>query len=414
MRNLIRKLINGATVAGFATGLMVVTLSAARIQAAPIEITMWDNEREDIQKVLDDVLDRFEKENPGIKVKTSHYKTEDLRSQFQTAAMGGGGADMVLAPNDFGGPFSVMGVIQPVEGWAKMERFTPSIVEAVSDTKGKAWGVPISRGNHLMLFVNANIVKKAPTTVEELITTAKKHTDAKQNRYGFAYNLNEPFWFVTFLGAYGQRPLVERAPHLGGETMVSALGLVKGLKFDEKVVPADCDYACADTLFTEGKAAMIINGDWAVQQYREKFKDKLVIAPLPKLAATGKYMSPMISGKYLFYNKKLSSKKLDAAKKVTEYLVSRPVQEELLKRTQRLPSIKELDGSPLIANDPVLAATDKAMANGQPMPLDVEMRVVWDAIRPQLQNVMAGRADAKVAAATMQKDAETKIKEMKQ
>ena len=84
------------------------------------------------------------------------------------------------------------------------------------------------------------------------------------------------------------------------------------------------------------------------------------------------------------------------------------------KKTQRLPSIKELDASPLIANDPVLSATDRAMANGQPMPLDVELRVVWDAIRPQLQNVMAGRAEAKVAAATMQKDAETKIKEMKQ
>ena len=387
---------------------------ATLAHAAPIEITMWDNEREDIQKVLDTLLDQFEKENPGIKVKTSHYKTEDLRAQFQTAAMGGGGADVVLAPNDFGGPFSVMGVIQPVESWAKMDRFTPSIVEAVTDAKNKSWGVPISRGNHLMLFVNGNIVKKAPLTIEEMIITAKKHTDAKQNRYGFAYNLNEPFWFVAFLGAYGQRPLIQRAPHLGGDPMIQALGLVKGLKFDDKVVPADCDYACADTLFTEGKAAMIINGDWAVQQYSEKFKDKLIIAPLPKLASTSKFMSPMISGKYLFFNKKLTAKKLEAAKKMTEFLVSKPIQEELLKKTQRLPSIKELDASPLIANDPVLSATDRAMANGQPMPLDVELRVVWDAIRPQLQNVMAGRAEAKVAAATMQKDAETKIKEMKQ
>ena len=48
------------------------------------------------------------------------------------------------------------------------------------------------------------------------------------------------------------------------------------------------------------------------------------------------------------------------------------------------------------------------------MPLDVELRVVWDAIRPQLQDVMAGKTEAKIAAATMQKDAETKIKEMKQ
>jgi len=403
----------GATLARLCVVLFAASMSSSLLGAGVV-LTMWDNEREDIQKVLDDVLDRFEKENPGVKVKTSHYKTEDLRSQFQTAAMGGGGADIVLAPNDFGGPFSVMGIIQPVDTWAKMDRFAPTVVEAVSDSKNKSWGVPISRGNHLMLFINGSIVKKAPQTIEELIATAKKHTDAKQNRYGFAYNLNEPFWFVAFLGAYGQRPLVARAPQLGGDTMVQALELVKKLKFDDKVVPADCDYACADTLFTEGKAAMIINGDWAVQQYREKFKENLVIAPLPKLASTGKHMAPMISGKYLFFNKRVTGVKLEAAKKLTEYLVSKPIQEELVRRTQRLPAIKELNNSPIIAADPVLAATDKAMANGQPMPLDAEMRVVWDAIRPQLQNVMAGRAETKVAAATMQKDAETKIKEMKQ
>jgi hypothetical protein len=42
------------------------------------------------------------------------------------------------------------------------------------------------------------------------------------------------------------------------------------------------------------------------------------------------------------------------------------------------------------------------------------MRVVWDAIRPQLQAVMAGRAEPKLAAEVMQKDAETKIREMRQ
>jgi hypothetical protein len=44
----------------------------------------------------------------------------------------------------------------------------------------------------------------------------------------------------------------------------------------------------------------------------------------------------------------------------------------------------------------------------------VEMRAVWDAIRPQLQAVMAGRGAPAEAAAIMQRDALTKIREMKE
>lgn len=391
--------------------LCVFTLS---YKATAGELTFWEHEYDEVQKALDSVIKGFQEKNPSIKVKRSHYKTEDLRTQFQTAAMGGGGADLVLAPNDFGGPFSVMGIIQPVNAWAKPERFGDSVLKAVTDAQGKVWGVPVSRGNHLMLYVNKKLVKTVPTTIEELIKTAKEQSDPAKGRFGFAYNLNEPFWFVTFLGAYGESPLVKAEPKLGGKGMVDALGLVHDLKFKDKVVPPDCDYACADNLFVDKKVGMIINGDWELQRYRKTLGDDLVIAPLPKLAATGKYMAPMISGKYLFLNAKLKGAKLDDAKVFAEYLVSKPVQEQLIKETQRLPAIKELDGSTVISSDPVLKATDLAMANGQPMPMEVEMRVVWDAMRPQLQAVMADRTQPKLAAEVMQKDAETKIKELKQ
>ncbi len=380
--------------------------------ALAVDLTFWEHEFDDVQKALDRVLADFEKANPGIKIKRSHYKTEDLRTQFQTAAMGGGGADLVLAPNDFGGPFAIMGIIQPVDAWGNLARFDASVVKAAQDPSGKVWGLPVSRGNHLMLFVNKKLVPSAPATIEDLVKVAKTQSDGK-GKFGFAYNLNEPFWFVTFLGAYGESPLVKGKPTLDNKGMIDALGLVHDMKFKDKIVPPDCDYTCAETLFVDGKVGMTINGDWAVQKYKDSLKDNLIIAPLPKLAATGKHMAPMISGKYLFFNAKLKGEKLEASKKLAEYFVSKPVQEQLIKETGRLPSLKELADSPLLAQDPTLKATNVAMANGQPMPMDVEMRVIWDAIRPQLQAVMADRAEPKVAANVMQKDAETKIKEMK-
>lgn len=394
----------------FQASLMALLASA---EAKATELTFWEHEFEDVQKGLDTVLKGFEAKNPGIKIKRSHYKTEDLRTQFQTAAMAGGGGDVVLAPNDFGGPFAIMRVIQPVGSWVKPDRFAPAVVQAVTDAKGEVWGVPVARGNHLILFVNKKLVGKAPATIEELVVQAKAKSDPAKGQFGFAYNLNEPFWFVTFLGAYGESPLVKGEPKLDGPGMAQALALVHDFKFKDKVVPADCDYACAETLFVDGKVGMTINGDWAVQKFRQALKDDLVIAPLPELKATGRFMAPMVSGKYLFLNAKLKGDKQEAARKLADYLTSRDVQEQLIKETQRLPAIKELDGSAAIVSDAVLKASDAAMAHGQPMPMDVEMRVVWDAIRPQLQAVMADRVDVKTAATVMQKDAQTKIRELR-
>ena len=393
-------------------------VSLAGAAQAGTDLVLAEHEYEDIQRAIDLIIKDFQATHPGVTVKRAHYKTEDLRTQFQTAAMAGGGADVLWAPNDFAGPFSVMGIIQPVESLAKPERFAKEVVAAASDASGHLWGVPLSRGNHLMLFVNKKLLPKgAPATIEELIEVAKP-LSKEAGHYGLAYNLNEPFWFASFLGAFGEQPLERSAgkvtPHLDGPGMIGALSLVRDLKFKDKIVPPDCDYTCALTLFSEGKAAMTINGDWELEKLRHALGDQLIIAPLPTLQRTGKAMVPLVSGKYLFLNARLKGERLAAAKAFADYLTAKETQIKLVELTHRLPALAELDSkSAVIAKDPVLVASDRAMSSGRALPMDVEMRVVWDAMRPQLQAVMSGRAEPKAAAEIMQKDALTKIRELR-
>jgi arabinogalactan oligomer/maltooligosaccharide transport system substrate-binding protein len=381
---------------------------------AKSKLNLWEHEKDEDQKVLDEIIDAFSKANPDIEIKRSHYKTEDLRTQFQTAAMGGGGAELIIAPNDFAGPFSVMQIIKPVNGFFKPEKFYESVVAGVTDGQSNIWGLPLSNGNHLMLFVNKSLVKTSPTTIEELIEQAKKISNPEKKQFGFTYNLNEPFWFVSFMGAFGEKPLVGQQPKLDSAGMVEALELVKKFKFESRIVPPDCDYTCAETLFVEGKAGMTINGDWAVGKYRDALKDNLEIVPLPKLGKTGQFMSPMVSGKYLFLNASLKGNQLKNARKFGDFLMSPEIQEMWVKKSGRLPALKQVATSPAVTGDRYISAALKATENGQPMPMAIEMRAVWDAIRPSLQKVMAGRMEPKAAAAAMQKEAEAKIKEMKQ
>ena len=116
----------------------------------------------------------------------------------------------------------------------------------------------------------------------------------------------------------------------------------------------------------------------------------------------------------MFFNAKIKGKKYEAAKKFAEFLSNKPAQEYFATKGSRLPATIESAGSKVIAEVPGLKASQGAMEHGQPMPMDVQLRAVWDAIRPQLQGVMAGRTEPKVAALTMQKDAERRIKEMGQ
>ena len=81
----------------------------------PHRIVIWHQMRPDERVVLDWALQKYMKENPGIKVTALYKETEELRSGFQIAAIGGAGPDIVYGPSDQVGPFQVMQIIMPLD-----------------------------------------------------------------------------------------------------------------------------------------------------------------------------------------------------------------------------------------------------------------------------------------------------------
>ncbi|MCS7179672.1 MAG: extracellular solute-binding protein, partial [Anaerolineae bacterium] len=234
---------------------------------------------------------------------------------------------------------------------AFLDQFIPEALNATR-VKGEIWGVPDNYGNHLMLLYNKDLVKEPPKDTDELIKIAQELT--RGDSYGFAYNLNEPFWLAPWLGAFGTWPLDENdKPTFDNSGTVAALQFVQDLKLKHKVVPQECDYNCADTLFKEGKAAMIINGDWSLGGYAQVLGDKLGVAPIPKVTATGKHPTPMTGGKYWMVSKAVlqDPAKLEAVRAFVAYMTSAEVQKKWIERFKRLPSLKALEKDPAIQND---------------------------------------------------------------
>ena len=380
-----------------------------------ITITYWEEERREVQESLDLVTADYMKANPGVKVERVHFKTEDLRKQYQTATIAAAGPDLLLAPNDFAGVFAAMGTILPFDKSTDFSRFPKVLVEAISGGTGKHWGVPINFGSHLMLFANTKLMPDVPSTWEEIIKQGKLFTKPQEQQFALAFNLREPYWYVPFMGLFGGRPLPERTPNLGGKDNIKALQFVSDLKHTHKILPGSCDYSCADTLFVEGKTALTINGDWAVPKYEKALGKRLAILPLPSLAATKRHAEPMLSAKFLMVNINLvkKKKKLSAVKKFVEFMVAPATQKKLTELTRRLPALNKLLSSPQVQKDPVLKAVYAATEHGYPMPMAVEMRAVWDAIRPQLQAVLSQQTAPEKAAKRMQSDAERKLKSLR-
>lgn len=378
------------------------------------EIQMWDNEDPEPAKKLDAWMIQFMANNPDIRVVRTTYQTEDLRQKFITTATAGKAADIVFGPSDMTGPLVTANLLQPIDTFTDISLFATAATDAVQ-VNGKVWGAPMSYGNHLLLMFNKDLIKAAPTTTDELIAVAKTNSNPDKKQYGLVMNINEPFWFAPTMGAYGAWPLNVGADgkvsiSLGTEENKKALTFWKSLKFVHKIVPSECDYDCARGLFAEKKAAMIINGDWYVDEAKKSLGEKLGIAPLPIVSATGKAMTPMVSGRYLFLNKDLNGTKAEAVKKFLAFLTSKPIQVEMSSSLGRIPSLIEAQKDPTVIANPVIKSLIDAAANGKAMPPQIEMRAAWDGMRPVLQKMMNGEIEPDQAAGEMQTIANERLK----
>jgi maltose-binding protein MalE len=349
-----------------------------------------------------------------------HYGTEDLRSNFQTAALAGSGPDIVYGPNDNVGPFSTLNLIKPLDDvfnatfWGK---FMPNAVDSMK-LNGKTWAMPDRVGNHLMLIYNKALVPTPPVNTDEMIAMGKalyKEEGGKPVQWGVVWNTQEPFFHVPWLGGFGGWVMDDKnQPTLGSQGMIDSLAFGKML-LDELVSPVGADYNIAESLFKSGQAGMIINGDWALGGYKNDIKTfQWGVTRIPMVVATGNWPSPMVSSKGYSINAKVKPEVLPVVKAFLEFMATPAIQSQWVKDLSILPSLKEAMQDPIITSDPILKGSAYQVETGKPMPTVPEMRAIWDSYRPSMQGVFGGQLTPAEAAPKMQTDAVAAIAAMTQ
>jgi maltose-binding protein MalE len=396
--------------------LTVLFLAFGSVERDPNDLVIWTQDLPAGRVVLDTLLARYQRQNPGVHASEIYYETEEMRSNFIVAAQGGSGPDLVYGPADMVGVFHVLGIIQPLDDFFTAEDLAQFDPIARVRYKGNLYLLADRVGNHLTLVYNKKLVPHPPRTTAELLEMGHRLSkdtdgDGRIDQYALAWNFIEPFFFIPFLGGYGGWVMDDEArPTLNTQATIEASRFIVRLR-EQKIVPYECDLNLVNQLFKQSNAAMVINGPWSWGGYLDAGID-IGVTRIPMVSETGLWPTPMVSATGFCLNVNVTGERRERVLKLLRFLTAPENQLEYTRALRAIPSNLEARKDSIFMQDPILVGSQDQITVGRPMPIDPEMRAIWDAMRPAYQNVLNGHLTPERAAEKMQDDATKLIAEM--
>src|SRR5215218_8415659 len=283
-------------------GLAAALLGAAGCGGGRDEVVKFlDATRETtaLERVSEEIIARFEEQNPNIDVQREAMPTEDIRRVIKTRLQSEDRPDVFTYDTGpgFGGVLADAGLLYPLEDaykendwdiyeWAKQR--------ATYD--GKVYGVP-DQVEELVVYYNKDLVPAAPKTVEELREIADELKG--QGKIPFALG-NQEQWPAGHLFSIGASNMLGRE---GLDNILYGDGKWDTPEIEEAIdlffrdfvengyYPDGVNaitYDDANTLFYAGKAGMNITGTWLVSEIVETVQDfEVGFFPFPSIDGSG-------------------------------------------------------------------------------------------------------------------------------
>ncbi|ACK42135.1 MULTISPECIES: maltose ABC transporter substrate-binding protein [Dictyoglomus] len=385
--------------------LMLLFLSLTGAQTN--KITVWCSEKQV------DILQRLGEEfkaKYGVSVDVQYVEFGSIKPNFLTAAPQGKGADVIVGAHDWVGELVVNGLLEPIAQFKDQNQFYTTALNAFS-YGGKLYGLPYAM-EAIALIYNKDYVKLPPSTFDALISTAKRIDTAYKGKVrGFITSGAEFYYVAPVLFGYGGYVFKETSKGLDvSDIGLANPGAIKGAKlwkrlFDEKILTPGDNYQIMDSMFKEGKAAMIINGPWAVKAYKDAGIN-YGVAVIPSLEK-GVVAKPFVGVQGFMINAK-SPNKILARDFVLNYIATKDTMYKIYLADPRIPARKDVLA--MIKDNPDIVGFTKSAANGIPMPNVPEMAFVWSAMNDALNLIVNGKATPEEALENAVKAIKAQIK----
>ncbi|MDH6221216.1 extracellular solute-binding protein [Streptomyces pseudovenezuelae] len=306
------------------------------------------------EKVVDSVVDAFQKAHKGTKVDVEYIPIETRAQRVKAAfndpksapdVMEYGNTDTAGYVHDGG----LLDVTKEFGAWSEAKDSDPTAKQSVT-VDGKLYGSPFYVGVRALYYrtdVFQDLGLQPPKTMAELATTARKIRAEKPDLYGLVVGGAYTYGAMPFVWANGGELATGE-----GDSYTSAIdgaAAQKGIKAYTSLFTADnCPAAkCAGmggndtiTAFAAGKAGMAIGGDFSHTAVEAgKVKGKYAVVPLPGVAS-GSIAPAFAGGNNIGVLKSTSHRSL--AVDLMEQLTSKKTQSAMFDAMGFLPTFTDV------------------------------------------------------------------------
>ena len=379
-----------------------------------VRIRIWHQKNDAERDYFNNAIAEYNTHQTDHYIEALYKETEELRNLFIVASVGGKGPELVYGPADNLSIFALTESILPINEVLSAEYLSQFNENGIISWNDKPWMVADQVGNHLTFVYNKEMIAEPPETTDEMIEMLLDLTkdidgDGKIDQYGLTWNYVEPFFFMPFLTGYGGWVMDEEGnPTLDNDATINAIQFILDLRDKYKVIPRESDYNIAETLFKERRAAAIINGPWAWAGYADAGID-YGLARIPRMSATGNWSAPLVASKGYSVNVNVTEEKMPFVKEVLHFLTNVDMQSGMTRNISSIPTIDSVSQDSLVQQNPVLRSSLSQVEVGLPMPIEPQMRQIWDGMRGPYQLIMNGASTAAEGARLMQAEVEKRI-----
>ncbi|GCE48229.1 multiple sugar transport system substrate-binding protein [Thermosporothrix hazakensis] len=237
-------------------------------------------------QVYKKVIEQFEQDHQGWKVKLELYQWPDLRTKLMANFQANDTPDLVEEPGGWVQEFGLTGKLRSLQDFINKDKQSSGFPDDWQDytvqrntVNGEVYGVQL----HLtctLCFYNTEMFEKAgiktfPTTWDDFLAACKELTG--KGVYGVALNQDAGYAWPWFLqnGARIYDP-EKKVLDLDNERAFEALQFQSDLIHKHKVAPvpvATGSYDGPQKLFSARRAAIILTGPWDIKPILEGSKD---------------------------------------------------------------------------------------------------------------------------------------------
>ena len=348
-------------------------------------IVLWHSWAEGDGDALAAILAAYQRAEPGVTVDTLFVAYPDLAQAYADAVTGGGGPDLVLAPNWWLGDLATAGVIQPLDDLvpaADRDSYWPAALGNFV-WQGRLYGLPTNY-ELVSVFVNRALADPAtlPPTLDGWLAQAQQSPTLGVGLYNNLYHL------AWGLSAYGARLFDDNGVAIidqGGD----AAGYLAWLRTLSETPGSyvDPDYGMLLDRFKKGEFAYFVDGPWAIEELRGVFGDSLAVTPLP--AGPAGPAQPWLSADGVLMNPTLAPEQQQIALSFARFLTTAESGALIASMGKRLPAARNT----ALGDDALLTGFAQQAINAQPMPALPEMAQAWGYGGDMFVKAVDGAAD---------------------